>query len=113
MKLMIQIPCYNEEETLPQTLQDLPRDAPGLDRVELLVIDDRKNGPVVPFGDPGALARAIESLLADRDGRRRTGQRGSSEIEIHLTWDRVYEGLRGIYEGLVAAAFPPQEKGRI
>jgi glycosyltransferase involved in cell wall biosynthesis len=40
MKLVIQIPCYNEEETLPQTLQDLPRQLPGLDRVEWLVIDD-------------------------------------------------------------------------
>ncbi len=40
MKLIIQIPCYNEEETLPQTLQDLPRELPGVDRVEWLVIDD-------------------------------------------------------------------------
>jgi glycosyltransferase involved in cell wall biosynthesis len=40
MKLIIQIPCYNEEETLPQTLQDLPRELAGLDRVEWLVIDD-------------------------------------------------------------------------
>jgi glycosyltransferase involved in cell wall biosynthesis len=40
MKLIIQIPCYNEEETLPHTLQDLPRELPGLDRVEWLVIDD-------------------------------------------------------------------------
>ena len=38
--LIIQIPCYNEEETLPGTLADLPRDVPGFDRVEWLVIDD-------------------------------------------------------------------------
>jgi glycosyltransferase involved in cell wall biosynthesis len=40
MKLIIQIPCYNEEETLAIALADLPRQVPGIDRVEWLVIDD-------------------------------------------------------------------------
>ncbi len=40
MKLIIQIPCYNEEQTLPQTLGDLPRTLPGVDQIEVLVIDD-------------------------------------------------------------------------
>jgi glycosyltransferase involved in cell wall biosynthesis len=40
MKLIIQIPCFNEEETLPTTLADLPREVPGFDTVEWLVIDD-------------------------------------------------------------------------
>lgn len=40
MKLIIQIPCLNEEETLPQTLADLPRQIPGIDMIEYLVIDD-------------------------------------------------------------------------
>jgi glycosyltransferase involved in cell wall biosynthesis len=40
MKLIIQIPCLNEEQTLPQTIADLPRSLPGIDEVELLVIDD-------------------------------------------------------------------------
>src|ERR671930_298093 len=40
MKLIIQIPCLNEEETLPVTLADLPRKVPGFDSVEWLVIDD-------------------------------------------------------------------------
>jgi glycosyltransferase involved in cell wall biosynthesis len=40
MKLIIQIPCYDEEETLPQTLRDLPRELPGVERLEWLVIDD-------------------------------------------------------------------------
>ena len=39
-KLIIQIPCYNEEETLGVTLDDLPRRVPGIQRVEWLVIDD-------------------------------------------------------------------------
>ncbi len=40
MKLVIQIPCYNEEQTLPATLADLPRKVPGFDTVEWLIVDD-------------------------------------------------------------------------
>jgi glycosyltransferase involved in cell wall biosynthesis len=40
MKLIIQIPCYNEEGALAATLADLPRRVEGVDRVEVLVIDD-------------------------------------------------------------------------
>lgn len=40
MKLIIQIPCYNEENTLPQTLEDLPQQLPGVDQIQWLVIDD-------------------------------------------------------------------------
>lgn len=39
-KLIIQIPCFNEEATLPATVADLPREVPGVDIVEWLVIDD-------------------------------------------------------------------------
>jgi glycosyltransferase involved in cell wall biosynthesis len=40
MKLIIQIPCFNEEATLPGTLADLPRELEGIQEVEWLVIDD-------------------------------------------------------------------------
>jgi glycosyltransferase involved in cell wall biosynthesis len=40
VKLIIQIPCFDEEDTLPVTLADLPREVPGFDTVEWLVIDD-------------------------------------------------------------------------
>lgn len=40
MKVIIQIPCYNEETTLPQTVRDLPRELAGVDEVEFLVVDD-------------------------------------------------------------------------
>lgn len=80
MKLIIQIPCYNEEATLPQTLADLPRTVEGFDKVEWLVVDDgsvdatsevaRANGVdhVVRLPQNGGLARAfskgIETCLA-------------------------------------------------
>lgn len=40
MKLIVQIPCYNEAETLPATIAAIPRRIDGVDRVEILVIDD-------------------------------------------------------------------------
>jgi glycosyltransferase involved in cell wall biosynthesis len=40
LKLIIQIPCWNEEAQLPATLADLPREVPGFDSVEWLIIDD-------------------------------------------------------------------------
>lgn len=40
MKLIIQIPCYNEVETLPRTLAELPTHIAGVEEIETLVIDD-------------------------------------------------------------------------
>lgn len=40
VKVVIQIPCFNEEATLPATVADLPRRIEGVDKVEYLVIDD-------------------------------------------------------------------------
>lgn len=40
MKLIVQIPCFDEEQTLPAVIRDIPRQVPGIDQVEILVIDD-------------------------------------------------------------------------
>jgi glycosyltransferase involved in cell wall biosynthesis len=40
MKLVIQIPCYNEEDTLRETLADLPTQLEGIDCIEIQVVDD-------------------------------------------------------------------------
>lgn len=40
MKLIIQIPCYNEEQTLPETIADFPRQIDGIDVIEFQIIDD-------------------------------------------------------------------------
>lgn len=74
-KLVIQIPCYNEEATLPETLAGLPREVPGVDEVEMLVVDDgsedrtvavaREHGAdhVHELGTHRGLARAFEAGL--------------------------------------------------
>ena len=40
MKLIVQIPCHNEAEALAATIAAIPRRVEGIDRVEILVIDD-------------------------------------------------------------------------
>lgn len=40
MKLIVQIPCYNEEGTLAETVADIPGEIPGIDKLEILIIDD-------------------------------------------------------------------------
>ena len=40
MKLIIQIPCYNEEENLEKTIKDLPTEIEGIEKIEYMVIND-------------------------------------------------------------------------
>ena len=49
MKLIIQIPCLNEEQTLPETLGDLPKSLKGIDVIETLIIDDGSTDRTVQF----------------------------------------------------------------
>jgi len=59
MKLIIQIPCFNEAEQLPQTLADLPRELAGFDVVEWLVIDDGSTDETVAV----ARAHGVDHLV--------------------------------------------------
>ncbi len=75
MKLIIQIPCFNEAETLPATLADLPRAIDGVDEVEVLIVDDGSTDDtaevalahgadhVVRFGQNKGLAAAFSKGL--------------------------------------------------
>lgn len=47
MKLIVQIPCLNEADTLAQTVAEIPREIPGVDRIEILVIDDGSSDDTV------------------------------------------------------------------
>lgn len=97
MKLIIQIPCYNEEQTLPQTLQDLPREIPGIDLIEVLIIDDgsrdrtiavaREHGVhhVVKFPRNRGLAQAFKAGL---DASVRLG----ADVIVNTDGDNQYRG---------------------
>lgn len=59
MKLIIQIPCYNEAGTLAITLADLPREVPGFDRVEWLIVDDGSADETIDV----ALANGVDHVV--------------------------------------------------
>jgi glycosyltransferase involved in cell wall biosynthesis len=59
MKLIIQIPCYNEEATVAMTLSALPRQVSGFDQVEWLVIDDGSDDKTVEV----ALAHGVDHIV--------------------------------------------------
>jgi glycosyltransferase involved in cell wall biosynthesis len=110
MKVIIQIPCFNEEGTLPQTLADIPRRIDGVDRVEVLVVDDgstdgtseaaRRHGAdyVVRHTRNRGLARAFQTGL---DASLRLG----ADVVVNTDADNQYPGaaipelIRPILEG--------------
>jgi len=59
IKLIIQIPCFNEEKTLPITLHDLPRELPGIDRIEWLIVDDGSVDKTVEV----AIANGVDHII--------------------------------------------------
>jgi glycosyltransferase involved in cell wall biosynthesis len=97
VKLIIQIPCYNEANTLPQTLQDLPRTLPGIDQIEWLVVDD---------GSTDRTAEVAESLGVEHVVRLRrnhglaqaflvgleTAVRLGADIIVNTDADNQYHG---------------------
>jgi len=97
MKLVIQIPCFNEEETLPITLEAIPGKFKGIDEIEFLIIDDgssdrtvevaRENGVhhVVRFTNNKGLAEAFSAGL---DASLRVG----ADIIVNTDGDNQYNG---------------------
>ena len=95
-KLIIQMPCYNEEETLAVALKALPRQVPGVDKVEWLIINDgstdrtievaRANGVdhVVDLGFHQGLARGF---MAGLDACLRLG----ADVIVNTDADNQYE----------------------
>ncbi|MFN2238777.1 MAG: glycosyltransferase family 2 protein [Thermoanaerobaculia bacterium] len=65
MKLLIQIPAYNEEKTIAATIRELPRTIEGVDSVEVLVIDDGSSDATVETAR-GAGAEHVVRLLTHR-----------------------------------------------
>jgi glycosyltransferase involved in cell wall biosynthesis len=62
------------------------------------VIDDGRDGLLVPFGDLDAIAGAIGRLLHDRDLTQRLGAAGRAKVLRDLTWDRIYAQVRAVYD---------------
>lgn len=97
MKLIIQIPCLNEEQTLPQTIADLPREIPGIDDIELLVIDDGSTDRTVEVARENGVAHIVR--LTNNKGLAAGFQAGldaclklGADIVVNTDADNQYRG---------------------
>jgi glycosyltransferase involved in cell wall biosynthesis len=97
IKLIIQIPCFNEEATLPLTLADLPREVPGVDIVEWLVIDDGSSDRTVEV----AHELGVDHVVSHRHNRGlaaafMTGLdaclRAGADVIVNTDADNQYQG---------------------
>ncbi len=77
VKVIVQIPCWNEEETLPVTFAALPRSLPGVDVVETLVIDDGSTDGTVEVARRLGVDHVVQ--LVTHQGLARAFQRGLLE----------------------------------
>ena len=97
MKLIIQIPCHNEENTLPLTLKDLPRRIEGVDSVETLVINDGSTDATLETARKGGvdhiLNLPVRSGLAGafRQGMDKALELGA-DIIVNTDGDNQYKG---------------------
>ncbi len=97
IKLIIQIPCFNEEDTLPATLADLPRTVAGVDVVEWLVIDDGSSDRTVEVArehgvDHIARHRRNRGLAAAFLTGLDTALRRGADIVVNTDADNQYDG---------------------
>jgi len=60
MKLIIQIPCYNEEGTIENTIRDLPSTIPGIDQIEYLVVDDGSTDNTVKIAEQAGVHHVLK-----------------------------------------------------
>src|SRR3954451_6774519 len=97
MKLIIQIPCWDEEEQLPRTLADLPREVPGFDVVEWLVIDDGSTDRTVDVARANGVDHIVR--LTNNKGLAAAFQAGlgaslklGADVVVNTDADNQYSG---------------------
>jgi glycosyltransferase involved in cell wall biosynthesis len=97
MKLIIQIPCFNEQDQLPATLADLPRQVSGFDTVEWLIIDDGSNDRTIEVARAGGVDHIVR--LTNNKGLATAFQAGldaclklGADVIVNTDADNQYSG---------------------
>ena len=110
MKLVIMIPCLNEEATLPLVLESIPKQIEGVDRIETLVIDDGSTDRTVEVARRHGVTQFIHHAenrglaLSLRDGIRGALELGADILVLtdgdnQYPQDRIPDLVRPIVEG--------------
>jgi glycosyltransferase involved in cell wall biosynthesis len=97
MKLIIQIPCFNEEGQLPETLHDLPRSVRGFDEVEWLIVDDGSSDRTVEVAREHGVDHVVR--LPNHKGLAAAFQAGldaslklGADVIVNTDGDNQYRG---------------------
>lgn len=95
MKLIIQIPCYNEAKTLPQTIAALPRTLPGIDVIEYLVVDDGSSDGTAEvareLGVHHVIIRKHQGLAATFSAGLEASLKAGADIIVNTDADNQYQ----------------------
>jgi glycosyltransferase involved in cell wall biosynthesis len=97
MKLIIQIPCFNEETQLPLTLGHLPREMEGIDVVEWLVIDDGSTDRTIEVAREHGVDHIVrltnhKGLAAAFQAGLDAGLKLGADVIVNTDADNQYEG---------------------
>jgi glycosyltransferase involved in cell wall biosynthesis len=97
MKLIIQIPCFNEEQQLPVTLSALPREVEGFDAVEWLIIDDGSRDRTVEVAREHGVDHIVrltnnKGLAAAFQAGLDAGLKLGADVIVNTDADNQYEG---------------------
>jgi glycosyltransferase involved in cell wall biosynthesis len=124
VKLIVQIPCYNEEQTLPETVADIPRQIDGIDKVEILIIDDGSRDRTVEV----AREIGVDHIIRNKRnaGLARTFRKGldaclvrGADIIVNTDGDNQYAGadipklVQPIIEGRADMVIGDRETSKI
>jgi len=97
MKLIVQIPCLNEESTLAETIADIPRSIPGIDEIELLVVDDGSTDRTVEVARQNGVEHVVR--LTNNKGLAAGFQAGldaclklGADLVVNTDADNQYRG---------------------
>lgn len=108
MKLIIQIPCYNEAQTLETALNDLPRELPGIDEIEYLIVDDGSSDGTAEVAERWGVHHIVrfkqnrglaKGFMAGLDGALKNG----ADIIVNTDADNQYcaEDMAGLIKPIL------------
>lgn len=97
MKLIIQIPCFNEEKTLPLVLAEIPKKIQGIDEIETLIIDDGSSDKTIEVAEKLGVNHIVKHIwnkwlwVAFRSGLEKALAK-QADILVNTDWDNQYPG---------------------